>query len=376
MRRLSQRQWRAAGVSALALLGIAVAAFAYLRPTSTTHSTAALKPPGESPKPLGNILSYDFVTPSTGWAIAGTESPTSLAGPLSLFKTVDGAKHWQRQLSVQSEAVAESLASFSMMDATNGFLVAGDPLRLYRTRDGTHWTTAVLPTQDVIQVTFSDVDNGWALAASPPSYSGPHFYSTTDGGASWTRLPDPPVDAIVFEFRGPSEGWIGAKGAGQPHVYISADRGHSWTKRALPTPPGFLGKDLYGSYPHLLPDVGVVAWMNDKKANYTLTSFDLGATWTYTAPPSGVVSQQMNPRYAYLDAYHWWATEGTALYKSSNAGLSWTQISGSLPYEISLRVFDARVAVAWAGRSSSALLLTTDGGLHWTSLKVPTANTA
>jgi photosystem II stability/assembly factor-like uncharacterized protein len=383
MRRLSQRQWRAAGLSALALVGIAAAGFAYLHRASTTQSPSAVQPTaGKSPTPLGNIFRYDLVSPSMGWAIAGTVSPTGQAGPIRLFRTVDGAKHWQRQLSVQSEAIAESLDSFNMIDAANGFVVAEEPLRLYRTHDaGTRWTAVDLPSQDVIQVTFSDIQNGWALAASrtaSPSYSGPQLYATTDAGTSWTRLPDPPADAAVIEFQRQSQGWIGAQGAGQPHVYSSADGGHSWAKHVLPTPPGFLADNLYGTYPQLLPDVGVVAVMNDREADYTLTSFDRGATWTYTAPPSGVVSQ-MYPSFAYVDAFHWWAVEGTALYKSSDAGLSWKHISDSVPDGMNfLRVFDSRAAVAWAQfsqMSGSGLVLTIDGGLHWTSLKVPTTDT-
>ena len=111
-----------------------------------------------------------------------------------------------------------------------------------------------------------------------------------------------------------------------------------------------------------------------KEADYTLTSFDRGATWTNTTSPSGVVSQ-VYPSFAYMDAFQWWAVEGSALYKSSDAGVSWKHISDSLPYRMSaLRVLDSRIAVAWS-RISSGLALTTDGGLHWTLANVPTANT-
>jgi photosystem II stability/assembly factor-like uncharacterized protein len=107
-------------------------------------------------------------------------------------------------------------------------------------------------------------------------------------------------------------------------------------------------------------------------ASFGLTSFDGGASWTYTnLPPETRAGTYQS--YGYQDSVHWWVVKGSALYKSSDAGQSWTRIADAIPSELNLlHVFDARTAWARLDPSpSSGLTLTSDGGLHWTPAKAP-----
>ena len=111
-----------------------------------------------------------------------------------------------------------------------------------------------------------------------------------------------------------------------------------------------------------------------QSASSELTSFDAGTSWTYTNLPPGTHAGT-GPSYGHQDSVHWWAVEGNALYKSSDAGQSWTRFADVIPSDLNfLRVFDAQTA--WARLSpalASGLTFTSDGGLHWTVANPPVA---
>ena len=377
--RLSSRQQRAVGLGALSLVVIAAAGVAYLHSTSPSQSRTAPQPTNlQAVQGLANAFAYDFVTPSAGWAVAATISPTTLSGPFWVFRTEDGAKHWQKQIAGQTSLVFDTINTLQMLDKSNGFFVAGEPLKLYRTIDGgIHWTTLELPTQDAALPIFPGVGEGWIEATSvitPPTHVGSHLYATIDAGDSWTRLPDPPVDLAGVAFRTTSEVWAGTQATDQPKLYTSEDGGHSWQAHQLPTPPGGTGVDTYSTQVVILPGGGLAVTIYYLSATYELTSFDGGTSWTYVNLPPGTHAGP-GPGYGYEDSVHWWAVEGDALYKSSDAGQSWTRFADVIPSDLNfLRVFDARTA--WARLSpafDSGLTFTSDGGLHWTPADPPVA---
>jgi photosystem II stability/assembly factor-like uncharacterized protein len=359
----------------LATLVVATAGFVYMRSVSTPQSTPTARATyPASVQKFGDVASYGFVSPSIGWAVVGTVSQTSDAGPYTLLRTVDGAKHWQKQLSGQTSRLFETTGSLQMLNKTNGFFVAGDPLHLYRTADGgVHWAILELPSLDTSRVMFSDFQHGWLLAQSNSTPSaGLDLYATDDAGHSWIRLPNPPADLLNVTFRSPSEGWASARGPeNRPRVYTSEDGGRSWREHQLPTPQTYSGK-LYSTSIELIPRAGAMATMNYQDAYYQLTSFDRGSSWTYTTPPPAADPKRL-PSYAYEDTFHWWAVAGSELSKTSDAGRSWTHISSTIPEGlILLHVFDSSRAWARFNYSlGSGLTFTADGGLHWTEAKVP-----
>jgi photosystem II stability/assembly factor-like uncharacterized protein len=374
--RSSQRRHRALVLGALALFVIAAAGFAYLR-SNNTPTTGGV--PATNPLAVGlNPVRYAFVTPSLGWAVINPFTPSSSVGQFRVFRTVDGAKHWELQLTGQSSSPGFTPIAVYFFDTTHGYMavdLASIGEQVYRTSDrGDNWQAVQLPAPQTVVVVFSDASRGWALAqdqAEPITGQLFDLYSTNDGGASWQRLSDPAGDAYYLAFRGPTEGWMGSLGQGPPHLYTSVDAGRSWQRRDLPPPPG-RSWDIggHGTTVQLLPQVGAVATTgigttSNVSEAVLLTSFDKGGAWRYVPPPPGEV--------AYQDAFHWWGIKGTVLSKSSDAGQTWSRITDTLPdWQFVPHVLDAKHA--WAELTvvgGYGLALTNDGGLHWTRGNVP-----
>jgi hypothetical protein len=383
---------------------IVAAGFAYLRPPPPPKRPTL--PSSLNPQFVSNApISYDFISPSTGWASLIVGSASSQEGQLRVFRTVDGAKHWQQQISSSISAI-NAFPGFGFgpiavqfFAKTRGFMTIGGPVeKLYQTADGgAHWAPISLPPSTGIEnVAFSDVSHGLVLAASySPSdmpltanTEPPHLYSTRDGGTSWERLVEPPVDAFGLGFRRPNEAWIGGSGPGPPHFYITSDLGQSWQRHDLPAPlSGQRTDDRYfqnfPTYIELLPDAGAIATVqaftclfaspapgtpscpNAISNTFVFSSSDGGMTWRRIGPPSGVI---------YQDSVHWWATTGDALITTADAGQSW-RLVGPIPAGGQFEAFGILDSQhAWASLFLSGvhgLALTSDGGLHWTLAKVP-----
>jgi photosystem II stability/assembly factor-like uncharacterized protein len=181
-------------------------------------------------------------------------------------------------------------------------------------------------------------------------------------------------------FRGSPEGWIGSTTVGQPHVFNSADGGRSWQRHDLPEPLGGLpSKTLITSIVRLVPGDGVIVNLFAENGpgggpGYELISYDGGTSWKYVPPRP---AQIFAGGESFEDAVHWWAIDGGIVYKSSNAGQTWTKVSGQLGpsgnnWQYYARILDS--THAWAQVTIgevTGLTLTNDGGIHWTRATVP-----
>ncbi len=381
---------------ALAVLVIASASVAYLRSTVTSKPTTPAAAPTIDPLLVtNNPVSYDFITPSIGWASSIVVGPASETGQVLVFKTVDGAKHWEQQLAGPTSFPGFVPLSVQFFGKTRGFLAVGMPVELYRTTDGgAHWAAVSLPPSSRIDnIAFSDASYGWLVASPPsPSTQALRLYATRDGGNNWERLADPPVDAGDLSFRHPTDAWMGGFGPGPPHVYSSSDGGQSWQRHDLPAPAGgaWTPDSYFPNFPtriQLLPKVGAIVSVEAIRCvatstlpgsttclsatgeSFDFTSDDGGKTWRPVPPAPGSV--------AYQDSVHWWATSERALFKSADAGQSWRQVA-TIPagWQFSVPgILDSKHA--WASLflvGGYGLALTNDGGLHWTLAKVPRPN--
>jgi photosystem II stability/assembly factor-like uncharacterized protein len=374
-KQLSPRRRRALIFASLAVAAIVGVSLYYLHPIRIAAPKAASQAASATPvSERPTVVSYNFESAQLGWALAVSGTPGNQV-PFWIFRTVDGAKHWQRQLVGQTSSFFLTLASFQFLDPTHGFVAVGNPISLYRTTDGgMHWLALGLPYADGYAVTFTDPLHGWFLAL-------PHLWSTSDGGNTWNQLPDPPVDStplflefhkwngLVFRTR--LEGWLGSNGAGQPHVYSSADGGHSWQRREVPLPSGAVASGTLRTGVQELPGAGVIASVNPSTSPSALfTSFDGGTSWSEVTPlPLGGGTGDLG----FQDNLHWWEIYVGALYMSSDGGQTWNHISDKLPSAVySLHILDSQHA--WAQMvfaEGSGLAFTADGGLHWTRANVP-----
>lgn len=126
----------------------------------------------------------------------------------------------------------------------------------------------------------------------------------------------------------------------------------------------------------LLPGEGVVAsayCVCLAGSSFQSTSVEGGATWRFVqAEPNSGASPPRSVG-AYQDDVHWWFINARTLYRSSDAGQTWTKVSDQLPdWYFAPRVIDARHA--WAQVQvfdGYGLATTSDAGLHWTRVTVP-----
>lgn len=173
----SKRARRAVPLIAAAVTVILVAALLYTRavatpPTRTLNSAPISMMSGPF------TATYDFITPSLGWALVLNYS--SFSTDFWIFRTTNGAGQWQEQYVGQAKGGRTYIHFF---DDQHGFAYVG---LAYRTVDGgVHWQSVDIPGS-MPYVTFASPTLGWALAFEVGSQ---HLYKTTDGGMTWTRLP-------------------------------------------------------------------------------------------------------------------------------------------------------------------------------------------
>jgi photosystem II stability/assembly factor-like uncharacterized protein len=408
---LVQRRRRPVALIALAAVVVVAAGAVYLRPAPATQPRTT---PAATIDPLmvsNNPIDFAFVTPSMGWASMVFGGGSSGVVQFAVFRTTDGAKHWQQQLGGQSSHGLGYLPiTVQLFGNAGGFLTVGQPVeQLYRTSDGGgHWTPLVLPLPRVEAITFSSPTVGWLV-----SYTGrgipeqiAQLYRTSDAGQIWQQLPDPPADATDPVFRSPTEAWMGTLDPRLPHVYTSSDGGQSWRRRDLPPAVGSRANDSYSTRIELLPGAGAVVSVdafrcavalipsgspspafppyggfvpingpipvptpfcaNTMSETYVFASVDLGATWKQLPSPPGQV--------VYQDSVHWWAMSANIVFKTTDAGRSWRQLATIQPGQQFSVAGILDPTHAWASMfvmGGYGLALTHDGGLHWTLARVP-----
>jgi photosystem II stability/assembly factor-like uncharacterized protein len=378
----SRRARRAVPLMAGSLVAIVVAGLIYLHPAFLSLPRPPAAPPLPSPTtiPAGYSHQYDFINATTGWALlVGTSPPTRFY----VYRTTDGAKHWNMQLSAD---VNSGVGEIKFFDSKRGVIWIGSPVRLYRTSDaGTHWDPVPLPPYEVNLVTFSDPSHGWLLASEPDPGVVRHFLATTDGGSTWTELAWPKGAAWAnnggaghLQFRRPGEGWLAAAGASEPTVYSTVDGGASWEPHALPRPPG--ADVAIESFVGLLPGVGVIAYTDYSldygglaTKSFAYTSFDDGTTWRLVTPPADAPVWTLT----FQDTSRWWVTYLGTAWESSDAGQSWQSVYQQLdnwvvqPQFVDVKHGWAELVTLTSVGPPNGLVMTSDGGLHWTQVNAP-----
>lgn len=367
---LSNRQRRAIALIASAAIVILAAAVLYLRLSTPSQPRIEGATAIDRSIVSSGPITYDFVTPSIGWAAMNPVGPSTT---IAIFKTTDAGKQWRLQLVVQTAPTISVPFQLQFIDQDRGFVAAGGAIgNFYRTVDGgATWASVPLPgnATQVDGMAFIDSSHGWLLLSSNVTA----LYGTDDAGSTWKRI-NLPGDAFGLGARGPAEVWVGSFVTGFPHVYSSSNAGRNWQRHDLPPPRGTnwdAGNTggaalLIQTAIQLLPEAGAVALVEpDSATRYTFKTLDGGATWTYVLSPPGIVG--------YEDTSHWWAMKGTSLFKSSDAGTTWTRVTSSLPdWQFKPQILDSRHA--WATLTvfgGYGLATTSDGGAHWTRAQVP-----
>ncbi len=230
-------------------------------------------------------------------------------------------------------------------------------------------------------------------------YTGAGILKSTDGGTTWTNLPGPFVGPFGATTGGgsigslavhPTNGQIllaGVTLSGNDGVFRSTDGGSTWTNvlggAGFPaTAVVFDPTNGNNAYAAIGPSSGT-------SSNGVWGSKDGGVTWTglLTAgsAPAGRVALALapsTPTTLYASVAN--ATDGSlyAMYKTTNSGTTWTQLT-SIPnycnpqcwYDMALAVAPNNASVVfavgayqYATSSQTTVVRTTDGGTTWSIL--------
>jgi photosystem II stability/assembly factor-like uncharacterized protein len=381
----------AGSLAAIVVVGLIYVHPAFLGPHRVPRAAAAPSPPAPPLLPERYLVAYDFLTKAAGWALV--EDGSVSAPSFWVFKTTDTARHWQRQFAGSASSPTAGPLTIQFFDRNNGLIALGGTGAVYRTGDGgSHWTALTVPRLSYSHVFFSDRLHGWilgTLVSLDQRTFESQFFSTSDAGDHWVALPPPPAFLFAGKggfsevvFRGPAEGWMGGAAA-QSTIYSTIDSGITWKAHPLPVVAG-KGGFAEGSAPlvessvYLLPGAGVLAAVFDQNGSPVgLTTFDGGSTWRRLSPPPGETSYS---DFVFQDTFHWWAMRYGTLFKSSDAGQSWKEVSQQLnEWDYVPQVIDA--IHAWARmvapvpgpapNQGTGLATSADGGVHWTPVNVP-----
>ena len=232
-------------------------------PPTTRSETAPDRFPAAPPMvgdAEGTVLAAQLVTPASGWALTTSR----------LAWTGDGARSWRTI--TPPPVPAGRLRGAFFLDPRTGWAVASAKVRetgsrlqlaVYRTGDaGATWHWSALGELDLggdnaaggyeggfgilALPSFVDRRHGWvAVQTSSDTYQAHSFlFRTTDGGASWDRLPSPP-GAPQVAFSSPTTGWSVVQGGpGAGGLYQTTDAGRSWRGVALAPPAALRGTSV------------------------------------------------------------------------------------------------------------------------------------
>ena len=397
---------------ALAAVGLAavlvtVVGATYLKPWRawTLEPAPAATVRAAPPRAAVSVQQAHFLSATVGWVVTGSASLSTL------FRTLDGGRHWQRE----QAGVAGQGWTLRFFDARRGVVYAADrngPV-LWKTADGGQRWMRVRPPAPTPPglIFFADPSHGWCLApiGPQPFGAGPMadrqevaLFRTVDGGASWSQLlrTDQPStnrglggDGLKtwIWFRDLNAGWIGqTTPGGHAVVYATIDGGDSWVRQALPPPAAGWGSPV-GVF-----DEGAPALLGTGSAAMVVTpivqggnpgSYLLQNWYVYVWHGSSWADPLRVPGPAFSVVGHtqgrrWWAGNGSTVLESDDAGNHWQAIGNAPNGRLFARFDPIDPDHAWAllldpqacgiGLPCGfSLARTADGGRHWTPVSAP-----
>ncbi len=253
-------------------------------------------------------------------------------------RTIDGGK----TLTVGTVPGAEKL-DFRDVEAfgeNTAYLLSagpGEDSRIYKTVDGGKaWKLQFKNTDPkgfFDAIAFWDENNGIALG--DPVEGSFQLIATSDGGASWNRLPAANLPAALpkegafaasgtcLVTHGDRDAWFATGGAKSARVFHSADRGQTWTVSETPIQCGVESAGIFGiafrDRQHGMIVGGDYRKPNELGATAAVTS-DGGKTWT-------LLTQNLPFRSGVAAANDRWIVVGTSGSNSSqDNGRSWQAI--------------------------------------------------
>ena len=302
-----------------------------------------------------------------------------LAMVLAASAAPAGVKRW-----TSNGPNAPSVANLTISPGNPSVLYLAAGTNFFKSTDGgITWT--VLPNPNPIQV------GGWAsaIAIDPHSPSTVYaidggIYRSDDGGATWIErdqgFSNFGILTLASNSSNPATLYASSDG-----IYKSADRGTTWTKTATQVQLGVRYGGSVGAvfcHPKSASTVYATAYSDQDSGAELWQSTDSGSTWSRLNLASGQVNFRYNvfsvfgdPR----DADTTYAIADNGLFKTSDGGKTWTnRYNGPLGASSTLvidpanssRVYLSTSGSIYAGfhEPQSGFFLSSDGGASWSPL--------
>lgn len=335
--------------------------------------------PVESPP----LIEFEFFSELDGWGVTETK----------IVRTNDGGITWYDVTPPDVESIGEALETF-FLDNNHVWLQKPDfnnfPNNglLYRTADGgLTWSISSTPFSSG-DLSFVDAGHGWMLAdlGVGAGSNAVAVFQTTDGGATWTKTytNDPndseagdslPLgglksDLVPLDMR---TAWVGGVvySPGTVYLFRTDDGGQTWSPVDLDLPDGAADLELSineGQMEMMPEGAGFLALSMTGDAPQTVLyrTTDAGSSWTRTPtqiPSSGEAD--------FLSADEVVIYNGEQFYVTRDAGTTWATISPDLNFGEAFGTMDfvnplsGWVVTVDPTTRRRSLFRTHDGGATW-----------
>jgi len=275
-----------------------------------------------------------------------------------VMKTNNGGASWSEQ---NNAGGAFILNSVSFINADTGWAVGRDEYfrgyLLKTTNGGASWVTQKIAepgSEDFYSVHFIDAKTGWAVGYDRHIFSGSFgiVYKTTDGGSTWSKLPEiGPANLFLYfvYFTDDSIGWAAGSGG---TILKTTNGARTWSKQ------------ISGTTSHLYSASFVdtaTGWAVGTIGTILKTT-DGGATWS---PQSSGTTNALRSVF-FVDANIGWAAgDNGVILKTTNGGAQWALQNSGMTSSLNAIRFTAGGELGWAVGTLGAILKTSNGGNTW-----------
>lgn len=324
--------------------------------------------------PTARIVALSFVDPLHGWVVAadcppGETAPASACRAL-VYRTDDGGRTWAPggRASISPRALQFADPTAGWLTGSIGQQCGANPcpnVVMRSTDGGRTWERTTTTSAALLAERFVSPADGWVLGqlCAEPARCRAILISTQSGGATWTNQELPlSGHGFVLDRVSARDGWVGGIDQGQVRLLSTSDGGAHWSSHALSVRADSLSVDFRS------PAEGWLASLAWEPTGGRLAIFrteDGAATWqqiSELAIPAGSTSSG-GGQITFASAEDGWlVTPGGALLVSHDGGRHWTSAPGAVGPVAAAQLLD-RVH-GWAA-GGQTVWQTADSGQTW-----------